>query len=1126
MQQSKFLSLLSIACSLAIVGITNKALGAEPRNGPDPYARQIRSASSEGQDAIQKFKVPDGLKVELFAAEPMVANPVVLRVDNHDRVYVIETFRHTSNVLDIREHMNWLHEDLASRTVQDRLALLRRDMGANFRKMTQDTDRIRLLEDTQRTGKANRATIFATGFNSAEAGIAAGVLPFHGSVYFADIPGLYLLKDTNHDGIADVRKELIDGFGVHIAFLGHDLHGLRVGPDHKLYFSIGDRGTNAKSLVDGSSVSLPDTGAVFRCNLDGSHFEVFAYGLRNPQQLVFDDFGDLMAGDNNPDYGDPARFVYVVDGGDSGWREGYQSAHLHTGGGPWMWEQLYQEKEKLTAAYIVPPIAHLGAGPSDVAYYPGTGFSDKWLGHFFMVDFRGSSAQSRIHTFKLEPHGATFELVDHEDFLKGMCATGFDFSLRGGMYVCDWVEGWGKPGKGRVYRIFDPSMEKNPAIEETAKLLGEDLTKRKNEDLAKLLSHRDQRVRQEAQFALADKGAAALPIFTEVAQHNENRLARLHAIWGIGELGEKSPADYVKLIPLLSDKDPEVRGQAAKVLGEGRVADVSGELITLLADPEARPRFFAAIALGHIGRREAIQPLLTMLRQNNDKDAHLRHAGVMGLVGANDLGALMAYANDPSPAARMGVLLALRRMQKPEIATFLNDSDPRLVSEAAHAINDVPIDAAMPKLAALISKTNLSEPIIMRVLNANFRLGSPEAARAIAAYAANPNGVEWIRVEALKMLGTWGDPPAEDWVMNLYRPLPKRSAAPGREAAGVAVTQILHPDASAAAPPNRVRVAALAVVSKLKLKDVASLTDLVADAKYAPEVRAGALEALADRNDPKLADAVKVALADKSPRLREAAILALAKLPDGTPQLEKVLSTGTISDQQAALSALGATQDASADKVLSAAMDKLIAGKWKPELTLDLFEAAGKRSDSSEVQEKYKRYHESLGSSDPLARFRMAEFGGNADEGRRIFRERADASCIRCHSVNKEGGIVGPPLDGIGSRQNREYLLESIVLPNAKIAQGYESAAVKLKDNTVVVGVVKADTSNELTLMDADGKPIRINKANIVARKSAPSGMPEGFQQALSLKDLRNLVEFLADLKENKSSASAVHGPQ
>jgi len=1090
------------------------AFSAPPSTAPsDRESALIKGPSDEGQRAIGKFKVPDGLKIELFAAEPMLANPVALRTDNQDRVYVIETFRHTSNVLDIRGHMDWLGDDLACRTVEDRIKLLRRKYGPNVRKLTEDTDRIRLLVDTKGTGHADRSTVFATGFNSVEAGLAASVLPYRGSVYFTDIPSLYLLKDTNGDGVADETKILSTGYGVHIAFLGHDLHGLRIGPDHKLYFSIGDRGAAAKSLIDGSSVDYPDTGAVYRCNLDGSHLECFAYGLRNPQQLIFDDYGDLFTGDNNPDYGDPARWVYVVEGGDSGWRESYQSAQLRRGGGPWMWEELYQTKEKLSVAYILPPIAHLGAGPSGVAYYPGTGFSDeKWQGHFFMVDFRGGSAQSLVHTFKLEPHGASFEMTDHGDFLKGMLATDIDFSPRGGAYVCDWVEGWDKTGRGRVYRIFDPKAEQMPIVQETRKLLAEGFDKRTPEELSRLLSHRDYRVRLEAQFALADKGDASIAAFSQVASRGENRLARLHAIWGLGELGEKNASAYTSVLPLLSDRDAEVRAQAAKVLGSGHVEAAFDGLVKLLNDEAPRAQFFAAIALGHLGRREAVQPLLTMLRKNNDRDAHLRHAGVMGLVGSGDASALVATSSDASPGVRIAAVVALRRMQRPEIATFLKDSDPKVVSEAAHAINDVPINGAMPQLAELVSNRQLPDPVMIRVLNANYRLGTADGARALASYAADPKAVEWLRVEALKMLGAWAEPSERDWVMNLYRPLPPRDAAPAREAAGNSIAQIPSSDSSA---PKAVRVAAVNAMSRLKIQNAAALMELIADARYGPEVRAGALSALAEANDPKLADAIKIALKDKSPKLREAAILSLSKLPDGTAQLRKMLETGSIADQQAALEALGESKDSTADSVLSTAMDKLLAGQWKPELAVDLYDAAGKRFNSPDVRDKLARYKsETQHTTDPMSYFRIAEVGGNAEEGKKIFRERADASCIRCHSIDHEGGVVGPALDGIGDKQNREYILESIVFPNAKVAPGFESATIKTRSGKAVMGVVKGETPSEVTVMDADGNTIKVAKSDIVSREKGLSPMPEGYKQALSLKDLRNLVEYLSSLKD------------
>src|SRR5262249_40872274 len=97
-----------------------------------PYEPVVARASDEGERAIRSFRVPEGLKVELFAAEPLLANPVAFCTDERGRFYVAETFRLGSGVTDTREHMNWLDDDLACRTVADRVAMYKKYLGKDF----------------------------------------------------------------------------------------------------------------------------------------------------------------------------------------------------------------------------------------------------------------------------------------------------------------------------------------------------------------------------------------------------------------------------------------------------------------------------------------------------------------------------------------------------------------------------------------------------------------------------------------------------------------------------------------------------------------------------------------------------------------------------------------------------------------------------------------------------------------------------------------------------------------------------------------------------------------------------------------------------------------------------------
>jgi quinoprotein glucose dehydrogenase len=180
-------------------------------------------------------------------------------------------------------------------------------------------------------------------------------------------------------------------------------------------------------------------------------------------------------------------------------------------------------------------------------------------------------------------------------------------------------------------------------------------------------------------------------------------------------------------------------------------------------------------------------------------------------------------------------------------------------------------------------------------------------------------------------------------------------------------------------------------------------------------------------------------------------------------------------------------------------------------------EAAARRP-SREVHAKLAKYEASKPKNDPLSPYRESLVGGNAGRGRQVFLTKAEVSCLRCHKYTmfggrSLGGEVGPDLTGIGSRQNREYLLESIVCPDQKIAQGFESVVLATSDGKVVTGVLRGEDAKEIRLMTAEGETINVPKAEVEDRKRGPSAMPADLVSKMSKSEIRDLIEFLARLK-------------
>ena len=164
-------------------------------------------------------------------------------------------------------------------------------------------------------------------------------------------------------------------------------------------------------------------------------------------------------------------------------------------------------------------------------------------------------------------------------------------------------------------------------------------------------------------------------VFESVVRSNANQLARLHALWGLGQIGRKRPEALAPLVDLLTDHDAEIRAQTAKVLGDGRVACARDRLLALIHDPEPRVRFFATLSAGKFGDKAVLEPVLQMLRNDAGRDAYLRHAGVMALAWCASVDDLTKIGQDSSACVRTAALLALRRLGSPEVARFLHDPD-------------------------------------------------------------------------------------------------------------------------------------------------------------------------------------------------------------------------------------------------------------------------------------------------------------------------------------------------------------------------------------------------------------------------------------------------------------------
>ncbi|EON78276.1 hypothetical protein ADIS_1139 [Lunatimonas lonarensis] len=1116
-------------------------LGVSACKKTEPINLKIRTVSEEDARAMAalveeavKPELHEDLSLRVWAVDSLVADPISIRFDGQGRLFYSRTNRRKISEFDIRSHPDWEIASIKMQSVEDRRAFLKEELrpensGKNqwlpdinqdgshdWRDLTVERENVYRLEDTDGSGLADLAQLVVEDFHEEVTDVAGAVLYHDGELFVGVAPDLWKLTDTNGDGLMDTKVSLMHGFGVHIGFGGHNMSGLTIGPEGKLYWGIGDIGFSGVD-ASGKKWHFPNRGVVVRCNTDGSEFEVFAMGVRNTHEFVFDEYGNLISVDNDGDHrGERERIVYLVDGSDTGWRINWQFGKYRDPANNaykvWMDEDMHIARTPEQAAYFIPTIANYVNGPTGMLYNPGTALGPKWKNTFFIAEFAGNPARSGIHAFKLAPKGAGFELQQSEQIMGGILATGMDFGPDGALYFSDWIDGWVNKGYGRVWKLDDKEGAAWELRKRTEELMRSDFSKKNLEELESLLSFDDQRVRRKAQFELAKKGAKGLDVFKRQLAQRDNQLARIHAVWGVRQLASRDLTSAAVLLDFLKDDDPEIRAQTARWLGDVRYQEAGGQLVSLLADPNARVRFFAAEALGRIAHKAAVAPIIRMLEENNDEDVYLRHAASLALARIGDSKALTALNDHPSRAVRTAAVVALRRMEDAGVAVFLQDTEEYVVAEAARAINDdFSIPDALPALGAFLNEPTFSgEPIIRRAISANLRLGTNDAMKSLLAYATNSSAPVAMRVEALEALGTWEKPSVLDRVDGRYRGEVQRDPLSLKLAAeGLFLELIAGTDQS-------LKIGAMRAAAKLRMASAEERILATLRSDPSPVVREASLLALAEMNATEIAKGIEIALKDNVKNVRVAGLGLIEKLEISeqlkADLLADVVEKQTVEERQAALLSLAKVQVDVVRPILEGLLEKLEKGTLLAEIQLELHEALEALDDPS-LTTRYQRIVANYSEDQVLATYYGSMYGGDVSKGRRIFFQHSTGQCIKCHAYDDFGGNAGPKLNGIGKLLDRKELLEALIDPSKRLAPGFGVVLLDLKDDKKLAGIKGAENDLSITVKMGNKPDTVVLKEHVVERRDAPSSMPD-MKQYLSRREIRDLVSFLATLKE------------
>jgi hypothetical protein len=267
----------------------------------------------------------------------------------------------------------------------------------------------------------------------------------------------------------------------------------------------------------------------------------------------------------------------------------------------------------LASDTATPPASHVARGPSGVTWLTGDSLPLDLQGKFLIANYRGPSPNCTVLTIGIEPKGAGYVAKHEEVLVKGIGASDVELGYDGKIYLCDLGGGWSINTNGAIHVLSGKGNFRELAGFGAKQLFQEGPKQMSIAELTGLLHKKDRRLRQMAQFELVARGERKA-LIAIAGDAKVSTTSRLHGVWGLGQLARKGQ-NAQPLIQLLADADPEIRANAARVLGHARVAAAGAPLIARLTDDSPRVQSLAAIALGRVaeaGDTEAVDALFQL----------------------------------------------------------------------------------------------------------------------------------------------------------------------------------------------------------------------------------------------------------------------------------------------------------------------------------------------------------------------------------------------------------------------------------------------------------------------------------------------------------------------------------